>query len=70
MKAIDLRCCPFCGCHEVVVARTNPHACWVRCADCGSEGAPTASRKLAFANWNRRHYDDTPATIVEDMDRP
>ena len=65
-----LKCCPFCGSHEVQICRTNAHACWVRCEDCGGESESDATRRGAIANWNRRYHDDEPAKITEDDDRP
>lgn len=64
-----LKCCPFCGSHEVEVCRTNPRACWIRCASCGADAESRPTRRGAFSNWNRRHYDDRPVKIVEDQDR-
>ena len=69
MAKETLKCCPFCGSHSVTVCRTNPHACWVRCCECGADSESHATRKGAFANWTRRHYDDTPAAIEEDDDK-
>lgn len=69
MKANELRCCPFCGSHEVEVARTNKNACWIECDACGASAKSAPTRNRAFANWNRRYHDDVPATIVEDMDK-
>lgn len=67
--ATRIKCCPFCGSHEVHLCRTNPHACWVRCAGCGADAESNAKRSRAIENWNRRYQDDKPATIVEDDDR-
>lgn len=61
-----LKCCPFCGSHEVQICRTNPHACWVRCEVCGCDSESDSTRAGAIANWNRRYYDDDPATVTED----
>jgi len=47
MMSETIKCCPFCGSHEVQVCRTNPDACWIR--------------------W---HYNETPAVIVDDGDKP
>lgn len=66
---MDIKCCNSCGSHEVEVCRTNPGACWVRCADCGAETESHPTRKGAIKNWNRRHYDDVPAVIVWDQDQ-
>lgn len=63
-----LKCCPFCGSHEVEICRTNPYACWVRCAECGCDAESAKTRAGAIANWNRRHYDDETATVVDDSD--
>lgn len=64
-----IKCCPFCGSHEVEVARTNPNACWINCAICGTEAESDKTRKGAIANWNRRYYDDKPSIITDDMDK-
>jgi hypothetical protein len=66
----ELKCCPFCGSHKVIVCRTNPFACWVRCDACFAEAPSHRTRRGAFKNWNRRHYDDIPADIVQDDDIP
>lgn len=50
----SLMCCPFCGHLEVEVCRTNPKACWIRCASCGADAESAPKRKGAFSNWNRR----------------
>lgn len=63
-----IRCCPFCGSHEVAVLRTNPYACWVACTVCGGNSEPARTRKAAIARWNRRYFDDTPSTISMDHD--
>jgi Lar family restriction alleviation protein len=64
-----IKCCPFCGSHKVEIARTNENACWVVCEDCGAEAQSDKTRKGAIQNWNRRHYDDLPSTITDDMDK-
>jgi len=69
MTDILIRCCPFCGSHEVEIARTNKHACWIECAECGAQTACHRTRKGAIERWNRRHFDEIPATIVHDMDK-
>lgn len=63
-----IKCCPFCGSHSVEVCRTNPEACWIACDECGAEAQSAKHRKDAVANWNRRHYDDQPAVVNDDMD--
>lgn len=63
-----LRCCPFCGSHEVEVCRTNGNACWVRCSVCGAESQSHAIRQRAVELWNRRYHDDVPSTITDDQD--
>ncbi len=65
-KAMSLKCCPFCGSHEVQICRTNPQACWIRCDECGANAQPHPTRSGAIDNWNRRHYDDVPANIAND----
>jgi len=69
---VKLKCCPFCGSHKVEIARTNGSACWVVCdreTGCGAASESHADRKRAIENWNRRHYDDEPATIVYDQEK-
>ena len=61
-----LKCCPFCGRHKVEICRTNANACWVRCSVCGADAESHGDRARAIANWNRRHYDDKPAKVVDD----
>ena len=63
-----IKCCPFCGSHEIEICRTNPLACWIRCGDCGSDAKSAETRAEAIALWNSRHYDDKPATVVDDGD--
>jgi Lar family restriction alleviation protein len=65
-----IKCCPFCGAHEVAICRTNKDACWVRCDECGAESESAKTRKKAIANWNRRHDDGHESLVTEDMDRP
>lgn len=64
--------CPFCGGREVEICRTNRHACWIRCADCGAAAQSDATRAGAIAFWNRRHIEedgcDTRATVIDDGD--
>lgn len=36
--------CPFCGSREVEICRTNQHACWIRCADCGADAQSHATK--------------------------
>lgn len=63
-----IKCCPFCGGHEVHICRTNKNSCWIRCEECGAEAGSHKKRSGAIQNWNRRHYDDIPAKIVSDDD--
>ncbi len=65
----SIRCCPFCGSHEVEVCRTNPNACWIRCAVCGCDAENDKTRVGAIANWNRRHFDEEAVAIVDDSDK-
>jgi len=58
--------CPFCGSKKVVVCRTNPDACWIRCENCGADACSDAVRKKAIAIWNRRPKRDGFAKIVYD----
>lgn len=64
-----IKCCPFCGSHEVQVCRTNDYACWIRCSGCGCDAESDPTRKGAIANWNRRHYDDATSVVVEDDEK-
>jgi hypothetical protein len=64
-----LRACPYCGSHTVEVCRTNPGACWIRCAECGADADSHKTRSGAFRNWNRRLDDGVPADIGSDDDR-
>ena len=65
----SIRCCPFCGSHEVEVCRTNPNSCWIRCAVCGCDAESDKTRVGAIANWNRRHFDEDAVAIVDDNDK-
>lgn len=69
MPPTFIRCCPFCGSHDVEICRTNPLACWVKCDSCGAEAPSAPARKDAIAQWNRRHFDDVAATVVHDDER-
>jgi transcription elongation factor Elf1 len=62
----QIRCCPFCGNHAVDICRTNKEACWVQCPNCHAQTDCHKSRSGAIKNWNRRHFDDIPATIAID----
>lgn len=59
--------CPHCPSTEVVIARTNPNACWVECANCGAKAASAPTRAEAVANWNRT-VKRVQATVVDDGD--
>lgn len=61
--------CPFCGSDQVEICRTNPNACWVRCAKCGADAESHRTRSGALANWNRRGSLGFTATIVDDQDK-
>lgn len=65
--------CPFCGGFEVDIVRTNPNACWVRCAndECSAETSSHRTRTGGIANWNRRAPGGSlqTASIREDDDR-
>ena len=61
-----IRCCPFCGSHEVDICRTNKDACWVKCANCAGETESTKKRSDAIKKWNNRYFDDEPASIILD----
>lgn len=65
----DPLACPFCPSWEVEICRTNPNACWVRCAQCGADAQSHRTRTGAIANWNRRHNSLLRASIVSDDDR-
>ena len=60
--------CPFCGCEELELCRTNPNACWVRCGGCGADAESHKDRKQAISNWNRRQ-DPSPASFEEDDEK-
>jgi Lar family restriction alleviation protein len=63
-----IRCCPFCGSHEVGIARTNPIACWVVCTECDAQTESRPERAQAIDIWNQRYFDDRPSKIVWDDD--
>jgi len=71
MAKIEPIGCPFCGSVEVEICRTNPNACWVRCAQCGADSQSHRTRAKAISNWNRRscHHGHMPARIVDDDDK-
>lgn len=62
--------CPFCGGFEVDICRTNPNACWVRCAndECGAETNSDRTRSGAIANWNRRSLPSLQTASIRDDD--
>lgn len=66
-----LKDCPFCGSDRVDVARTNPNACWIRCAndECGADAKSHRTRAGAFRNWNRRDGMGLTASIRDDDDK-
>ena len=57
-----IKCCPFCGAHEVHICETAVY--WIRCVECDSEGETGNTKNKAIKNWNRRHYDDEPAKVI------
>jgi hypothetical protein len=61
--------CPFCGSDKVDICRTNPNACWVRCANCYADAPSDRTRIGALKNWNRRDGLGLTASIAEDDDR-
>ncbi len=64
-----IKSCPFCGSQKVEVCRTNPEACWIRCARCGADAPSTSKRKRAIAIWNKRPKAKVfSAKIVDDQD--
>lgn len=69
MKTLLPKDCPFCGSDEVEVCRTNPNACWIRCARCGADAPSHRTRSGAFRNWNRRDGLGYTASIVSDDDK-
>ena len=69
MSKTMIRGCPYCGCHQVIVARTNRNACWIRCSACGADSESHRTRVGAIRLWNRRHHDDVPALIIQDDDK-
>ena len=64
-----IKCCPFCGSQEVHFCRSNPDACWIKCASCDAETDSDTDRNGAIEKWNRRDYKNVFATIVNDDDR-
>jgi hypothetical protein len=68
MGDLRIKPCPFCGSHIVDICRTNVHACWVQCADCGAEtsGDEEGTREGAIRFWNKRCADDGLGAAVED----
>lgn len=71
MKTEKIKSCPFCGSKKLEVARTNPNACWITCANdnCGAESKSHPTRAGAIRKWNRRYKAaTTETTIVYDMD--
>ena len=60
--------CPFCGCQQLIVCRTNPNACWVRCDNCGAESGSKKKRKAALTRWNSRS-SPFDAVIIADDDK-
>jgi Lar family restriction alleviation protein len=64
----EIKPCPFCGCKEVEICRTNINACWVRCNGCGSDSNSNPTRKTAIEIWNNRPIIEGLATIVDDQD--
>jgi len=63
---MNLKPCPFCGSTELQLCRTNEHACWVRCDDCGADAPSTEKREDAIDIWNTRPDVDRPAMFVID----
>ena len=61
--------CPFCGSVSVDICRTNPNACWVRCAECGADAPSHRTRTGALKNWNTRDGLGYTATIRDDDDK-
>jgi transcription elongation factor Elf1 len=59
--------CPHCPSTEVVIARTNPNACWVECANCGATAKSAPTRAEAIANWNRT-VERVQAVVADDGD--
>ena len=67
-----IKSCPFCGCVELNVNRTNKDACWIECAayKCHAQSASHPAREGAIRIWNRRsRVTTTDTVIVEDGDR-
>jgi hypothetical protein len=64
-----LLACPYYGCQQVQICRTNAQACWVSCENCGAESESNKDRRVALLNWNRRVREELPAEVVEDGDK-
>jgi len=63
----NIKCCPFCGSHEVVITTTEIcHGQWIRCHICGAQGEKAQTRRDAILQWNGRYYDDQPSVIIDD----
>jgi hypothetical protein len=67
----QIKPCPFCASLEVEICRTNESACWVRCADCGTDAPAGKTRKTAIFIWNSRPLQPQGvfSTIVDDQDK-
>ena len=50
---MELKPCPFCGSKKIVV-KNGKYAWWVKCDDCGTEGAIKLKKAVAIEAWNRR----------------
>ena len=54
----ELKACPFCGHNEQEVAEGEydgfQHDFFVRCWNCGSQGATCGTTKYAIIEWNKR----------------
>ena len=65
----NLKPCPFCGCKELELCRTNEHACWVRCDTCGADAPSNADRSKAIEIWNTRQAVAGNAVFVTDDEK-
>lgn len=53
---MELKPCPFCGSKKIVV-KNGKYAWWVKCDDCGTEGAIKLKKAVAIEAWNRRQIE-------------
>lgn len=70
MKREIIKPCPFCGSIKVEINRTNPHACWVSCANwrCDARAGSHKEREGAIRIWNRRLKPARRGKVIIDWD--